>query len=209
MKRILIAWLLLTIISLCSTGQVESPYEKGNVNIGGNISFQSDKFKDIHPSVDYLHKIKNLDLNLSLGFFVIDQLSAGIKIDYLINDTEYKEQIIPQHYSAKNLLIGPEIKYFFKTGIFCEASSLFGFSSSGPQGDHQDKWINYSYSTGIGYSILLNRCVAIEPIIKYRYLRKKANENVENDIVISGMIFSCGLHVYLDFKRNKQKNFSK
>ncbi len=197
MKKIIIICLLIPILYLSSFSQVDKPILKGTLLTGGNISFHSEKYKDINPNATYIQNIKNLELNSNIGYFIVNQLSTGIKVEYQIDKKEFEYLIVPDKYIVKNFLIGPTMRYYIKMGLFAETTFLIGFLNSGSE-ESPAKWRNYSWSSGVGYSIFFNQNIAFEPMIKYKLLHKKGYEIEEGEEVNSGIFFSCGFQIYFD-----------
>jgi hypothetical protein len=186
---------------LNSSGQSDKPTLKGHINIGGDISFKLEKLKDINPTVTYSQNIKTFESNLILGYFIIDQLSTGLKVDYLIERDDLDILTIPNRLILQDLLIGPVVRYYTKPAIFGEVNYSIGILNSGPP-ENQIKWRNYSWSIGVGYCFILNQYLTVEPLVKYRQLHKNAYKIEEGQQINEGLIFSLGFQIYLNSKKN-------
>ena len=97
--------------------------------------------------------------------------------------------------SERNISFGPFLRYYTKPGIFFEGSAGFGFLKTS-QGSDEVKWTNYSWSAGFGYSIFLNKSIALEPIINYRFLHTKLTDLGEDEKT-NGLNFFIGFQIYL------------
>jgi len=203
--------ILLFIVSLISCiintsfGQIEKPFTKGNMLTGGSLAFSFGSMKDFKPGIDplpgvtYSTKSKAMESNLSLGYFVLNQFALGLKCEILLSREITTSSLTSEtewDITNKDFLIGPIMRFYTKPGIFVEGSAGLRILKN-ISDDDVLKWIKYSWSTGIGYSILINKSIAIEPIISYRFLNTDIPEINENE-KLGELNMSIGFQIYLN-----------
>jgi hypothetical protein len=188
--------------------QSEKPFTKGHLLTGGSFSLSFARVKDFKPGINplpdvtYSTKRNSIESGLSLGYFLYDQFVFGLRCEFLSSKeitTSSLQQGTEWEVSNSDILIGPVIRYYTNTGIFLEGSASISFLKEFFNGSDA-KWTNYSWSTGIGYSILINQSIAIEPVIKYRFLNTEVQEIDKHEK--SGEIsISICFQIYLNTKR--------
>ncbi len=109
----------------------------------------------------------------SVGYFLIDRLAVGIRMDYTLNRvTETGADKVKD----SDLLFGPFARYYFPIGkdIAFLLEGGFGFGNSNDQqriGDDLQK-INtniFAFGIGPGLTIISTQSIGIEALIKYNY----------------------------------------
>jgi hypothetical protein len=179
---------------------------------GGSFSFNIEKTKDYEPIIGTYPRqinitdIKALETDLYFGYFIINNIALGFKTDILIFSRKYSFNLSTgsSKYVYHDLSFGPFIRYSTNSGLFFEGSYTIGLLKDKIQ-DDITTWKNYSFSTGIGYSLFVSKSIAIEPEIKYKYLHRPPYEIEEDNEITSGLDFSIGFQIYLNtIKHNDQ-----
>jgi len=186
-------------------GQIEKPYSKGTIVSGGSFSANFDKDEFVtneNPTITYVTKNNVFESDFYVGYFLLNQLSIGFISDITFTKQIYTNSQNPgsDELGTKNFLIGPFLRYYSKLGLFCEGSTSFGFLNYTPS-SIDTKYTNLSLSAGIGYDLMLSKSAAIEPMVKYRYIKFQGEENVGHRTKNSGLSISIGFSIYLDTKR--------
>jgi len=208
-KKLLLICLIISCFVQASYGQIEKPFNKGNMLTGGSLALSFGSIKNFIPGIDpfpdvtYSTKSRSIESNLSLGYFVFNQFVLGLKGEILLSREITNSSLTSEaewDIRNKDFLIGPVMRYYTKPGIFVEGTA--GFEIFKHITDDELKWIKYSLSTGIGYSILINESVAIEPIIKYRFVNTDIPEIDENE-KLGEINISVGIQIYLNMMKSR------
>jgi hypothetical protein len=186
---------------LNAIGQIEKPITKGYFLAGGSLDFVREKHKDINPEGEtgYSTDISIIEGDLFIGYFIFNNISLGLETDYFITRRNTNDT---WNYIENDLIVGPSIRYYTKIGIFTDCFVGIGFLHHGGKG-HPIKWRNYAWSTGVGYSLFINKFIALEPVISYRTLHKDAFKIEEGEEKYSGFNLSIGLQIYLKSEKDK------
>jgi len=209
MKKIIAMSLIAYLVGSMSFGQSEKPYFKGTFLTGGSfaINFEKDKefLKGSPPNADvtYINKLRSIETSFQIGYFILNNLSIGIKsiIAFTNNITSDEgSSIIIWDIKDRDLITGPFFRYYLKPGLFFEGFGGFGFQNQ-ETNDKRYKQIINAVSAGVGYSFFLNKFVALEPILSYDLLQKKASDYDKKN-TINKFSLSVGLQFYPG-KRNR------
>jgi hypothetical protein len=92
-------------------------------------------------------------LNPSLGAFIVDDLAVGGNLNVTLSD------------NVTQFGFGPFVRYYFIPNAFAQGG--FGFNATKIRRFDTDGSL-YA-NLGIGYSIFLNRAVALEPIMSFNF----------------------------------------
>lgn len=198
MKKILMLSVLIAFTYMNVLGQIEKPIKKGNFMIGGGLDFNTDKSNYVTDdgliAVEREHTI--FEGNIGFSYFIFNKFSIGIELDYIINRTDYGQSIS----TSDEVIIGPVIRYYTKVGIFAKGAVGFGYYYWGPKVD-QIKYRNFLWDIGIGYSLFLNKNIALESIVSYSELRKTAIEKDYSNREIRGFNMTIGFKIYITSKK--------
>lgn len=209
MKKILFTITILISIFQVSSGQNERPITKGYFLTGGSLSFDIDKTNDYEPVIgnnpEQINTIvtKTLETDLYLGYYIMNHMAIGIKTDILVYSRKHSFNLSTSssEYKYNDLSFGPFIRYSTNLGLFFEGSGAIGLLKSSNI-DDITTWKNYSFSTGVGYSLFVSKTVAIEPEIKYRYLHRPSYEGEEDNEISNKLSFEIGFQIYLNTKKD-------
>lgn len=133
MKKVLIAFVVLISTALTSQAQTE----KGTLLLGGNIGFQSSNGSSVFMA------------NPNVGLFVADRIAVGAEANLTAGE------------GVTIWAVGPYVKpYFAQTqngAFFAKGSLLAGGASYDGESNS-----NVGFGLGAGYSIFMNKSVALE-----------------------------------------------
>lgn len=199
MKLLKIATLALCFISITTFGQTE----KGSFFMGASsdLNFRSYTLEIGAGSV------KNTQFNISpsAGYFVIDDLAAGLGFNY----SHSKSGDV----KANSFAIVPALKYYFlegKTRVFAHANYSFGTTKfdfvvinpigGGTTATEVTSDTN-SYQIGAGLALFLNDFISLELSLNYfNQTMEGDNSNplvITNDQEESGFASSVGFVIFL------------
>jgi hypothetical protein len=209
MKKTIVAVFMIYLVGATAFGQNEKPFVKGTVLTGGSLSVNFEREKDFlkgsipNLDVNYLTKLKSIETDFQIGYFILNHISIGIKskvsfINYIT--TNDLTSAIVWDIKDRDFISGPFFRYYLNQGIFLEGFGGIGFQNENSKnGKFKQNLI--AYSAGVGYSLLLNKYVTLEPILSYNLLDKKASDHSEK-VTISKYTFSLGIQFYLSKKKS-------
>jgi hypothetical protein len=163
MKKYLLCAFLF--VSVSGFPQTEKPITKGNMMIGGNLSFASNDIHMYHFS---------LDASPSFGYFLFNNFAVGLDVP-----VQYMRLSQLNEYSIG---VSPFVKYYANNGLF----ATFKY------GEHFNRYIstttmsmydsrNFSLTTGIGYSYFIGNKVSLEGGIYHEYYKYRTTDYGENN----------------------------
>ncbi len=197
-----ITWLII-LVALSAKGQEENPFKIGNILFGGSISVEGHRIEkiDANNTLKVQHSERNFLGELHVGIFAYDNFVVGLKLDYALRRYKYDTGFISNY----NLfLLKPFGRYYTPIGLFGEGTYGIGISETGEFGSDplDDRKIN-TWSVGFGYCLLINRYVAIEPLLSYEV----KNEFVRTDDSqkkFSGFTLQIGVQIFINPFNNNQ-----
>ncbi|MDO9261044.1 MAG: hypothetical protein Q7U08_03800 [Flavobacteriaceae bacterium] len=184
MKTIQTLFIVSLLFSLTANAQIT----KGHWMLGGDISFAYGKAK---PSSIVKGESFNLDISPNVGYFVIDKLVLGAKLDYY--RSRYKTNDLTS--SFDNFWVSPFARYYFldvdkNINIFIESSYKFNLIN-------ENKATAFSAKTGA--AIFLTPSVALE--VSLQYLNTNSNDvYVGTNTILLGFGFQIHLERDKNFK---------
>ncbi|MEO7176666.1 MAG: outer membrane beta-barrel protein [Saprospiraceae bacterium] len=127
--------------------------------VGGSAGFSSKKFKDVDGSHTEISIAPNV------GYFVIDNLGVGLAVAISsFKDTD------EDAFTAWSL--GPFVRYYVIAGLFPEIA--MGINGNNVEGSET----TLSLRPAIGYSIFLNKSIALEPKLYYDLGLSDVNKDI-------------------------------
>ena len=165
MKKLTFKTLLLTVIvsGAVFTTNAQS-FEKGKINIGACSDFQ---FTSVKPAFDGAESTSYMDLDLSGGYFVIDNLLVKAELGF--SKAGEGDAVFG---------FGAGARYYIMDMIFAEAMYRM------PAEDFS------SIGLGVGYVKMLNDHVSIEPMIVYDM------DRFDGEAFANSFGFKLGLGIY-------------
>jgi hypothetical protein len=162
MKKIALIIMLVFAQSLFA----QLPIKKGTVNISGNLSYMSQE------TMDPDHNKNVLLLSPQVGYFIIDNLSLNLSVDYSYESSV--SDIYGNDYNSTKYGIGPNVRYYFdlnKIKPFLSFGYLFTkkIASNGNSKEYPGQQL--LIIGGIDYFITNN--IALETNISYRIVVAK------------------------------------
>lgn len=170
-----IVLLLITTISLSIQGIGQ--LTEGNWLVGGNASFEKTKNFD---GQSYVYKYRSLELNAGTGYFFIDKLAAGMKLEVALNNMKVLEDPFVSE-SGTQLGLGPFIRYYFlpydnRINLFSEGHFLYTTTIMRRAGS-KESFDHNRFGGSIGAVAFFNSSVGIEMMVTYNRYNSTAVYN--------------------------------
>lgn len=188
--------------------------DQGQILMSGStgLNFSSLSLNDTEPNdlpSGYESSTSTLDLDLTVGYFIIDGLAAGMTINSSSTTTKLEYDGDSDEDKTTTTIIAPMIRYYIaETDLYGQLSYGFGSSvdkyTSGSS-SNEDKIKVSSFGIGLGYSIFLSDDVAISPSIGYSTATSTVEDgaydangnNVDYVLKQGGIGFDLGISVFL------------
>jgi hypothetical protein len=204
MKKLLMFSVLLAFISIIAFGQIEKPIKKGNIMTGGSFGFAREKYKHTLEEGRVASKTKTnrFEVDLYGGYFILKHFSIGLKIDYVL----LRRKEAPDYdfvHSYDYLILNPFVRYYLSSGFFGEGSVGYGFENWQRKESKGEKTI-FNWNIGIGYSLFVNKNIAVEPKVYYSFIRMSETYLSESITENADLKIQIGLQYY--FNLNKKNN---
>jgi hypothetical protein len=210
MKKVIITILLSVLFCKNFYGQLEKPFVKGALLAGGSFSVYFERESDYGTGPGladiYFTNKKSIETSFIVGYFILRHFSLGIKNELIFYHYKLNSELNPSillDRKNRDLIIGPFLRYYLNPGLFFEGYGGMGFEKVTSNNSLTRTKI-YAFSTSIGYSILLNKNVALEPMVNYNFTRQKPGGFYEK-ISYSKISLSLGLQIYFK-KANANTN---
>ena len=199
--------LKLLVLLLCcslmnnSLSTAQKSITKGALMIGGGTTINNivDNFKYFDRS----NKFKELHFNFEagIGYFVSDKIATGIKLDHSSEFERYFDNT-NRHSTAINAFV----RYYPVSLFFGEFDLGYGFYNinTSSQGIAHHQGLRSAVS--LGYSIFLNRSIAIEPTINYKFSVLNPNDDYDSGeldkVLKNELFFMLNLQIFLKNETN-------
>lgn len=163
MKKVLFAALMTIAVQ-----GVFAQVNKGQWLVGGNVGFSTEKQGDADAN-----KETTFNFNPNAGYFVIDKLAAGLRVNFYSNKAKDDDK------AYSNLLIGPFARYYFlpatqNVNIFADAGYAFGSAGT------DDKNSQSAFSIAAGPAVFLSPNTALEFTLAYQSFKYKDVDDRRN-----------------------------
>jgi hypothetical protein len=168
---------------------------KGNLLLGGNISYTHSKPKDFGIGTKTAYSY--LDGTMNAGYFVVNKLAPGVRLSAIIGKTktwrpDNSKQVLVQH----SIGFGPFLRYYIlspdkKLNVFSDGSLLYNINSNNSN-DVLSK--SLSSSLGAGAVLFLNPNVGLEGLLSYSHY---TDVNADFGSSSNSLQFKIGLQVHL------------
>lgn len=191
---------------------------QGNFILGSTIGFSAAKSTITQDRGSGNKEEQNpystqLSLAPSIGYFLIDNLPLGIRLDYTFNSVKDQNGLKAED---SNVLFGPFARYYMpmNNNLYFFGEAGFGFGNSRDTKDLETgtQKINtnlMSFGVGPGFTIIASNAIGIEALIKYNYARSKFDTEilgVKQNTTSNTNQFSISLGVQFYFAGLKPAN---
>lgn len=194
MKQLLLL-LAISIISLNSIGQLT----KNNWLVGGAGSFYSYNETYNSPTYNTTAKYTNIDISASVGYFLIDKVSAGLRSTFSSFKGESSGGGITNYY---RLAIGPFARYYFLNpekpfNLLADVSYQFGINKDMAGLAQKGKFNTFSIMGGT--EVFFNTSAGFEILIGYaQKITSLENSPSASNSNKKGFQASIGLTLHLE-----------
>lgn len=154
------------------TVTADSQIKKGQFLVGGKIGFSAANYGR-SPALNY--KTTNVFISPNIGYFIIDKLAAGARIDFWSN-----HQSVGESSSTTTLTtLSPFVRYYFlhpakMVNIFVDISyNNYKNKSTSLSQPSYNTSRSYGYTIAAGPSIFLNQHIALEFTVGYQSIIPK------------------------------------
>jgi opacity protein-like surface antigen len=147
--------LLLLALLFSSISLAQPALEQGVINLNGTLSFSRQSSDDINDGNSVL------SLNPQAGYFVINNLSAGLSLSY--NNTRF----LGRNFTTWS--IGPSVRYYIGGNNIIPFASV-GYSYFEEFNSLSSELLKgNSLTLGAGINYFLNQNVALETVVNYTF----------------------------------------
>ena len=174
---------LLTLLSLLTAGSLLSQVlNKGNFVIGSTVGFSTassnvnQTMNGVEQDVDGPSSLQ-ISVAPNVGYFLIDNLTLGIGMDYTFSRLEENNQ---DRTDDSDFLFGPFVRYYYpvEEGMAFFFLLDFGFGNSSDEqliNDSKQKVSSNIFAVGFGpgFTIYSSKNIGIESILKYNFARSE------------------------------------
>lgn len=192
--KLLLINLTLLFISTSSFAQLD----KGTWLAGGTGSFYSYNEDYTAPSVDVTAKYTSIDLSASIGYFLADKFSAGLRPYFSSFKGESSGGGTTNSY---RLAVGPFVRYYFlkadkQFNILGDASYQFGLNQDLGSLHEKGKFNTLSFMAGM--EVFFNSAVGLEMLLGYRNQIASINGSSGYNSNKKGFQVSIGFSFHLE-----------
>ncbi|MFN7116169.1 MAG: outer membrane beta-barrel protein [Saprospiraceae bacterium] len=180
--------LILLVIGLLLAGSgIAQVTRQGNFILGSTIGFSSVNSQIVQDKGSGETQADNpystqLSLAPSIGYFLIDNLPLGIRMDYTFNRVKDQNGLRAED---SNILFGPFARYYMslKNNMYFFGEAGFGFGNSRDTKDLASgtQKINtnlFSFGVGPGVTVIATNAIGLEALVKYNYARSKFDTEI-------------------------------
>jgi len=194
--------LFITTLIVFAGASAFAQFEKGRILAGGSVSFSSTTNKTKTDNATTTNsKTTTFDFGPRAGYFFIDNLAAGLGLDF--SSTATKAEGSGNKDSHNEFTISPFVRYYLQPGIFFQGTYGIGpgnYKEKKGSTTTTTKYTASNWSVGAGYAYFLNSNVAVEPFIGYGARSQKVKDPDYRN-VDSGLFINIGFQIYLDRKK--------
>ena len=188
--------------------------DQGQILMSGStgLNFSSLSLNDSEPNAlpsGLKSSTSTLDLDLTLGYFLIDGLAAGLTVNSSSTTGKYEYEGNSDENKSSTTIIAPMIRYYIaETGLYSQLSYGFGSNvdkDTNGSTSSENKTKVSSLGIGIGYSIFLSDDISLSPSIGYSMVSSTEEEGaidsngntVDSIDKQGGLGFNLGISVFL------------
>ncbi|WP_439183889.1 outer membrane beta-barrel protein [Carboxylicivirga taeanensis] len=189
MKKELMVMAVLAFLATASFAQTE----KGKVVFSGasDLSFSSMKYQQEYDGEDMGDdsKMNTFNIKPSVSYFVIDNLSLGLALDFESQKVE--------DYKETSFMVGPMVRYYFGTSNikpFIQGDVMFGSYKEDDDGWDSKKKLS-AWDLGAGVAIFVNDFISVDLGLGYVSLTATDDEDDKSKVKASGVVFNGGFSI--------------
>lgn len=184
---------IFTIVAIMLTATAFAQFTKqGTFLIGGSskgLSFLAEKSKFGNGDFQDGDKVTSFSISPQVGYFIINNLSVGAGVDFATRTEKFDDL----KFTSSSLFFLPFVRYYFDK-FYAEGEYGFGRSKFDSEGEVINT--GTTWNIGLGYALLLNDAISLEPKIGYGSTTFK-NNDFDTANKVSGLSLNLSLFVYL------------
>lgn len=192
--------IVLTILAIIVFSAGYSQFTKGTILLGGSsdagFSLTTNKIK-ANGTTTTDSKSNSFNLQPTAGYFIADNFAVGAGLDLSLSSN--KDDGSSAKSSSTSIALAPFGRYYFSK-LYAQVGLQLGsqktkFTTGNGVTTESTDGIT-ALNLGIGFPILLNESVAIEPLLGYRTITFK-DKDTDNKFTSGGIFLSIGVYGYL------------
>ncbi len=176
--------------------QIEKPFSKGHMLIGGSFDFYSKRDVFALEGADQTNK--GFEIDVYAGYFLINQLAVGLKTGWGYNKNTW---INNTPAFEKTLIIESFLRYYLPFGLFGEVSAGFGKSKLKHNSILYKNSNLFKWNIGIGYSLIITKNITIEPSLNYKFLKVDGLNRFQDIEKTKGLNLRIGIQIYFNLNK--------
>lgn len=181
--------LFLIIMLACATMALQAQ-DEGNINkgtwmAGGSVAFSTNSQSQGGTSINNT----TFSIAPEAGYFISSKFAFTLAVNFFNNNTE--------NGNSNNFAVQPGIRFYPYKDLFVAGSVGFG-TSNATLSNTTFKSNLFAYQAGVGYSIFLNKHVALEPTLIYASTTiNQDTQNTNSDFTTQGLTLGIGFRIFL------------
>lgn len=193
--------ILTILIGVAMSTAAYAQFTKGTIMVGGGIgaSFEKDKTKNGSTTTTN-GTVNFISFTPQAGYFVIDNLAVGAGID--CSSTTSKADVGGYKSTSSSTSFAPFARYYYQKLYGQLAFDVGSGKTKTTSGSTttENKYTTSGWNLALGYAILLNEHVAVEPQVGYGSTSQKYKAdtfNPESKDTQSGLFIRIAFQIYL------------
>lgn len=177
MKKIIVA---VSALVLGTSAMAQTDKGGWMFGAGSDFSFVSSKFDSEQDE-----SASDMNLNVSAGYFVMDNLSVGLGLGYGSSKEAGADDAV------SSFVVGPMVRYYLPMKVFGQLSYQIGSVSAGGE----KLYSTGDLGIGVGYAAFLNDNISIEPMVRYDMTSAKPDEGDSVSGSAFGLFINFGIYL--------------
>lgn len=193
MKKLLFA-LVFGAIAVPASAQ----FEQGRMLIGGafGLDFKKRSDKDDGRTTE-LYRGRTVTFDPDFGYFVANRFAIGAGLSITNTREEYNSNDVI--YNRESFTFSPLFRYYLPNKIFFQLRVPLGSATTTINDDSDISTRKYGVagvSPAVGYAIMLNSNVALEPMLQFSSIAYRNKDNADREVE-NTLALRMGIQVYL------------
>jgi outer membrane protein len=193
--------------------EVNAQLQKGNILVGGSVSFSTTSNDQEGITSDYHYKNTQFGVDPRAGYFLSDRGVAGLGLGFFASHYTADNASSAQENKGNDFSISPFYRFYFPLGdkiaLFVHSSASLGFSKvkiaieedNTEDENYTSKGTSYSVGVNTGLNYFLSEKWALEATFgSIRYNAAKTDRNdqyyTESEFKSSGLQFNLGIESF-------------
>lgn len=183
--------IILVINTILIKAQEQTQLTKGHFFIGGGFDLEYAKHNEGRI-------ITSIETSPNAAFFLADNLAVGMRFNSKLTITKGSAVNVTSYlFRESNYAITPFVRYYILSNLFSEGEIGYERYWENLDSGEKTKFWGFTGSIGIGYSLFLNKHIAIEPIVSYGFEKIQSINAEPFDRKSNILDFSIKLNCFL------------